>query len=60
MARKRKNLMVDEEHDEWLEDKADELGVDQSFLVRRAIDYYRTQAIKKDKTLKQVAGVDDP
>jgi hypothetical protein len=53
MGKKKKTLMLFEEQDEWLSDMQDDLGVDQSFLVRRAIKYYRDRGITKDKILRE-------
>ena len=47
--------MVLEEQDEWISKKADSLGVDKSFIVRRALSYYRDKGINQDKILRKIA-----
>jgi len=53
MAKKKKTLMVFEEQDEWLSSTAKELDVDQSFLARRALKFYKDRGIAKDKILRE-------
>lgn len=48
--------MIHEEQNEWITKKANEFGVDKSFLVRRAIQFYMKNGIKRDKFLRQYSG----
>lgn len=52
----KRTYMIHEEQNEWITKKANEFGVDKSFLVRRAIQFYMKNGIKRDKFLRQYSG----
>lgn len=54
-GRVRRNFMIDPSHDRWLNQKKEEDGHDKSFLVRRALKYYRKHGYDQDKVAQAMS-----
>lgn len=53
MAKVRRNHMIAEGQADWIDEMSDEWDVDKSFIIRRAIKFYRGEGHKRDKMLKR-------
>jgi len=53
MGKTKKTFMAFDKQDKWLVKKSEELGVDQSLLIRRALKYYKDRGMVRDNFLKQ-------
>lgn len=51
--KKRRNHVISERDDEWLQEQKEEYGIDKSWLVRRALLFYRNEGRKRDKMYKK-------
>lgn len=51
----KKTFMCLDGHDEWVRSVSSEKGVDQSFIINRALSYYKEKGIKRDKLLKKMS-----
>lgn len=51
--RKRRNFMMNVGQSDWIDEKAEDWDVDKSFIVRRAVNFYRGEGHKRDKILKK-------
>lgn len=51
--RVRRNHVLNEKQAKAIDDKSEEWGVDKSFIVRRAVNFYMAEGHKRDKILKR-------
>lgn len=50
-----KTIRILAKQDKWVKETARKYDVDQSFIIRRALSYYKDKGIKQDKLLRKYA-----
>lgn len=48
--------MIYSEQDEWINQMSENLGVNKSFIARRAIEFYAKKGIKQDTLMREKVG----
>ena len=54
MSKVRRNFMIGKKDDEWLNKLKEDETMDKSFVVRRALKFYRAEGYKRDKIFQRV------
>lgn len=56
MSKRHKHWTINKSYAQWVEQTAEEKGVNENQLVERAIKFYRDKGMKMDKVLRAMSG----